>query len=451
MDGPQRFRRRPLLLGAGLGALVGGVARACPNDPVVVIGAGLAGLSVARQLRDLGWPVVVLEARDRLGGRVHTSRQWSGWPMDLGASWIHGLQGNPLTALAREAGARMVETSYGASLSLDAGGRAFEPDEASAQAWLDRALKAAGRRDRDQSVQAALEALPQWPQASPKQRAAVLHHINATLEQEYGGAADELSAWYGTDSAEFGGGDALFPGGFDQLVVHAARGLEVRLSAPVASVAPGRVTLADGRVLRASHTVVTVPLGVLKSGGIRFEQALHPARTQAIKTLSMGLLNKCWLRFDQVHWPDDVDWIEWQGPQVGRWGQWVSLANRLKAPVLLGFHAAHAARALEGLSDRETAASAREALRAMFGSRFPAPQAVQITRWGQDPWAMGSYSFNAVGSSRKTRQALGGADWDGALWFAGEATEPTRFGTAHGAWMSGLRVAQALAQAQTAC
>lgn len=447
MGGSRLFQRRPLLLGAGLGAWVGGAARACPNDPVVVIGAGLAGLSVARQLQRLGWPVVVLEARARLGGRVHTSRQWSGWPMDLGASWIHGLQGNPLTALAREAGARMVETSYDASLSLDAAGRAFEPDEALARAWLDRAWKAAGRRDQDQSLLAALEALPQWAQATPKQRTAVLHHINATLEQEYGGAADELSAWYGTDSAEFGGGDALFPEGFDQLVVHAARGLDVRLSAPVASLAPGRVTLADGRVLRASHTVVTVPLGVLKTGGIRFEQALHPARTQAIETLRMGLLNKCWLRFDRVHWPDDVDWMEWQGPQVGRWGQWVSLAHRLKAPVLLGFHAAHAARALEGLSDRDTVASAHEALRAMFGNGFPAPQAAQITRWGQDPLALGSYSFNAVGSSRKTREALGGADWDGALWFAGEATEPTRFGTAHGAWMSGVRVAQALAKA----
>jgi monoamine oxidase len=414
---------------------------------VVVIGAGLAGLAVARQLKDAGWAVVVLEARDRLGGRIHTSRQWPQWPMDLGASWVHGLKGNPLTALAREAGARMVETSYDSSLTLDTAGRSFEPDDSPAQAMLNRALKAAEQRSQDQSVMAALEALPQWPQVTPKVREGVLHHVNATLEQEYGGAADELSAWHGSDSAEFGGGDALFPDGFDQLVGHAAKGLDVRLLTPVAKVAPGRVTLADGRELLASHIVVTVPLGVLQAGSIRFEQDLLPGRTKAIESLRMGLLNKCWLRFDRVHWPSEVDWIEWQGPEVGRWGQWVSLAQRLKAPVLLGFNAAHSARSLEALSDNDTAASAHDALRAMFGNGFPAPQAAQITRWGRDPQSLGSYSFNAIGTSRKTREALGGADWEGALWFAGEATEPAHFGTAHGAWMSGLRVARAMVQA----
>ncbi|KPP91610.1 MAG: Monoamine oxidase [Roseibaca calidilacus] len=85
-------------------------------------------------------------------------------------------------------------------------------------------------------------------------------------------------------------------------------------------------------------------------------------------------------------------------------------------------------------------------LRAMFGNRFPAPVAAQITRWGQNPLSLGSYSFNAVGTGPQTRRALGGADWDGALWFAGEATEPGFFGTAHGAYLSGQSVAKAILQ-----
>jgi hypothetical protein len=94
-------------------------------------------------------------------------------------------------------------------------------------------------------------------------------------------------------------------------------------------------------------------------------------------------------------------WTGWSGKgrRSGRWSQWVSLASRLKAPVLLGFHAAHEARQLEALNDKDTVAHAHEALRNMFGSRFPAPQAAQITRWGRDPFSLGSYSFNAVGSS----------------------------------------------------
>ena len=158
----------------------------------------------------------------------------------------------------------------------------------------------------------------------------------------------------------------------------------------------------------------------------------------------MGLLNKCWLRFDRVVWPDDVDWIGWLGPQAGYWGEWVSLARSTGAPVLLGFNAADAAKTIEQASDRDTAGAAHDTLRTMFGSRFPAPVAAQITRWGQDRFSLGSYSFNAVGTGPATRQALAGPDWGGRLWFAGEACAPTFFGTAHGAVLSGRGVAQEL-------
>jgi monoamine oxidase len=104
----------------------------------------------------------------------------------------------------------------------------------------------------------------------------------------------------------------------------------------------------------------------------------------------MGLLNKCWLRFDRVAWPDDVDWIEWTGPKTGEWAQWVSFAQAAGAPVLLGFHAAGKAREMEGLTDAEMIASAHAALKSMFGDDFPAPVDAQITRWSQDPFAYGS-------------------------------------------------------------
>ena len=83
-------------------------------DPggVIVIGAGLAGLAAARELQDVGRNVLVLEARDRVGGQIWTSQKWTNMSLDLGASWIHGVTGNPLTALATEAGAKFIETSY---------------------------------------------------------------------------------------------------------------------------------------------------------------------------------------------------------------------------------------------------------------------------------------------------------------------------------------------------
>jgi len=435
--------RRGFLAGLGaLGLAGGGAART--RRRVLVVGAGLAGLAAARALHDAGHAVTVLEARDRIGGRIRTSRLWPGLPMDLGASWIHGTRGNPLTALADQAGARTVATRYEGAILLGPDGARIDPDLRPAERLLRRALERAGQRERDLSVMQALELSRDWQQADTGLRRLVLYLVNSTLEQEYGGSAHRLSAWYGQEGDPFAGPDVLFPDGFDRIPAHLAQGLAIHLSAEVRVIAPGQVELVNGGRIAADVVICTLPLGVLQSGRIRFAEPLARARRAAIDGLGMGLLNKCWLRFDRVRWPDDVDWIGWLGPRPGYWGEWVSLARTLRAPVLLGFNAADQAAELEALSDPDTVAAAHDALRAMFGTRFPAPLAAQVTRWGQDRFAGGSYSFAAVGTRPATRRALAGAEWDGMLWFAGEAASAAHPGTAHGALISGRQAARAV-------
>ncbi len=438
--------RRKML--ANLAALLAPLPlRAATEQSVLVIGAGIAGLSAARAAMAAGHRVTVIEAKTRIGGRVWTSRLWPDVPADMGASWIHGTKGNPLTALADQAGAARVPTSYGSALTLDAAGQSFDPDMAMAraEALVAKARNAVHDNDIDLSLADAVLGSKGWRRADDAERRLVRHFINSTVEQEYGSDWHAASARYFDDGDEFGGGDVLFPGGFEQIASHLAQGLTLRTGAAVTSIGPDgagvAVTLTNGEVLTADQAIVTLPLGVLQSPLVRFAESLSTERQAAIDGLGMGLLNKCWLRFDRIAWPAEVDWIEWLGPKDGHWAEWVSLAPAMDAPVLLGFNAGAQALEVEALDDAATVDAAHQALRAMFGTAFPAPIGAQITRWSRDPFSVGSYSFNAVGTGAKTRKALRGADWDGRLIFAGEAASHDHPGTVHGALMSGLHAA----------
>lgn len=443
-------RRR--ILGAIGASLAAPAVAACARTPeaVIIIGAGMAGLAAARALTRRGARVTLLEARGRPGGRIHTSRVWRDAPVDLGASWIHGEQGNPLTALARACGAETVVTRQ------DNAGLYIAPELAAigvtglgapwAAGLVERALARARQADADMSLRAAIDRISPPDQRTPARAAQLEHHLAGAYEQEYAGGAHELSAWWTGSDAMFGGEDVLFPGGYDQLTGYLARGLDIRFNTAVAQVrwgGPGvEAVLASGEALRADRVIVTVPLGVLKAGGIRFTPELPQDKQAAIERLSMGLLNKLFLRFEAAFWPAGMDWHECMKREPGLWSQWVSLA-RAGAPVLMGFTGGDAAREIEPQEDRAILADASATLRDMFGSAMPAPVAVQMTRWGRDPLAGGAYSFYAVGSSPADREALARPEGGGAVCLAGEACSAEYPGTVHGAFLSGLAAAAA--------
>lgn len=415
---------------------------------IVVIGAGLAGLAAARQLQASGHAVVVVEARARSGGRIWTSTQWPDMPLDLGATWIHGVEGNPLTELAQTIQVRQRMTSYASSLTYGTTGAPLSAAETARLEHLRdlvfQSLQRAQGLDDDRSVRQAVASSIAPIAATPETRRLVNFILSGEIEQEYAGSANRLSAhWY--DSAKaFPGEDALFVDGFRVITDELARGLRIELAQVVQAIhwdqSPARV-ITDKAEFRADQVLVTLPLGVLQAGGVQFTPALPPAKQAAIAKLGMGVLNKCYLRFAEPFWPTDVDWIEYIPARHGAWTEWVSFMQAANLPVLLGFNAADRGREIEAWSDQAIVASAMRTLRTIYGEDIPEPLDHQITRWATDPFALGAYSYNPVGATPDMRKALA-RPVGGVLFFAGEATEKDYFSTAHGAYLSGLRAAR---------
>ena len=415
---------------------------------VIVIGAGIAGLAAARRLADLDYDVIVLEARERVGGRVWTDRSL-GLPLDLGASWIHGVNGNPLTELADEINAPRVVTDYDSLTRYKSDGTEFSNQEdvdldVLSEQFYEQAAEWQDELDNDISLQEALDLFISNKRFTREGMLNLLYAINTELEHEYGADVSDLSLWEFDQDGELKGEDVLFPNGYDGIISALADGLDIRLGDAYAvrrvEVGESGVrVVTDAGAFEGQAALVTLPLGVLKSGAVTFEPSLPKWKTDAISHLNMGVLNKCYLKFPEVFWDDESHLLGYVSEEKGRWCEWLNLAALLDQPILLGFNAGQFGLEIESWSDEEIVASAMSTLRTIYGNNIPNPESYLITRWGRDPFAFGSYSHIPPFAS--------GADYDalakpvGRLFFAGEATHRKYPSTVHGAYLSGLRAA----------
>ena len=429
-------------------ALAGKTGRAgIAAGRVIVIGAGISGLAAARDLRDRGYDVVVVEGRNRIGGRIWTDTSWNGMPVDLGASWIHGVKGNPLSALSTQARSRQIATSYSRYRAYNTSGSVLTRMEESAiDNYGNLLIRTIGRSrmgGNDTSIRQVADQLLSQLNSVSDARTYLNFFLNTEIEHDYSGSASSLSSsWYDNDS-EYSGGDALLSLGIGSLTEFLARDLKIELNQTVQSIewnsSPVRVKTNQGE-FTGDRVLVTLPLGVLKSRSVSFVPALPATQQSAIDKLGMGVLNKCVLRFSTVFWPIELDWIGYVPEKHGQWAEWFSYRRALYQPLLVGFNAADYGKEIEALSDGEIVESAVATLRTIYGSRVPEPVDYLITRWNSDPFSRGSYSFNAVGSVPLMRKELARSQ-SGRIFFAGEATDQRYFGTAHGAYLSGQRAA----------
>lgn len=443
------------------------------NTDVAVIGAGAAGLAAARALHDQQIGVVVLEARDRIGGRILTHRDPSTpVPIELGAEFIHG-SAPEVEDIVRKASLAAVDIS---GRRWQIVGERLRPAD---DFWqrLDRVMRRLDeKRTPDRSFESFLSKKPGGRRLAHDRRLA-LRYVEGFHAADPARVSERALAEGGSpgdDVRERRIGRVL--DGYDRVVewLAAPLGDRVRLSAIVTRVrwAPGNVSIElrhpDGRSrpsIKARAAIITVPVGVLQAtpgeaGAIEFSPELR-AKRPALDHIAMGSVVRIALRFSESFWSsewfakhaktEDLDTLSFLQTNDEHFQSWWS-TYPVRAPILVGWHGGPGAGALsqlaqEEIEDRAINSLARQVALPRRKVRGMV-EAAWLHDWEHDPFSRGAYSYQTVGGV--DAPAALARPLRGTLFFAGEAADPEgRTGTVHGAIATGRRAAEEVERSLT--
>ncbi|MBL8677573.1 MAG: FAD-dependent oxidoreductase [Myxococcales bacterium] len=414
---------------------------------VVVVGAGVAGLRAAEVLVRAGVSVLVVEARDRLGGRVHSARAL-GTTIELGADWLFDTGFHPLAARARAWGID-VRPSDGSYRLLTRDGRHVSTTRE--RRWREALVehiqrgRAAGAEGADRSVGELVRELVARRTEREADREGIAWAATAEIERRYGASIDELSLLHFDDAPAPRGVDGRVLDGLSRLIDRLASGIEVERSFAVARIEHGpqgvRIEGSRGAV-RAKAAVVTVPVGVLSSGAVTFAPGLPDGKRAALSRLKSGAVAKVFAKFPSAFWEPREEWIGRVLPldERGRWVELVDLARYGGAPILCAVLRGPNAIEVERMAERAAQGELERVVRALFPGVYVAPEAIARTSWSTDLYALGTHSCLGPGATLADRDALA-APVGSALFFAGEATDRAHAASLRGAYASGERAA----------
>lgn len=434
---------------------------------VAIIGAGVAGLSAARDLTAAGLTVELLEARPRIGGRVLSFHdQGISAAIELGAEFVHG-SAQMTKEVAREAGLTLVDVNGDRFLSTLRGLRPID------DFWeqLDRVMSKLGtKRKRDRSFAEFLAERP-GGRALARERVLASQWVQGYQAADPARASERALADGGSpgdDEAEQQQARVLE--GYGGLATHLAAGLrdEPRLGTIVSRVEWQRgaaeltVRRADGTPLeavRARAVLLTVPLGVLQAqpsetGSIAFSPPLSRSKTEALQGLAEGHVVRVTLQLDEPIWLTKPPRVSTGGRPLHRLAFvqpseahmpvcWT--AYPANAPLLVAWFGGPegeslARRPREEIEQRAITAVA-DRLHYARGTFARHVRATHMHNWSADPFSRGAYSYVLVGGADAAK-ALS-RPVEGTLFFAGEAFDAEgRNGTVEGALASGRRAAR---------
>src|SRR5262245_56890214 len=440
------------------------------GDPerVIVVGAGWAGLTAANALRNAGIDHVVLEGRDRIGGRAYTV-DLDGVAIDLGCSWIHDPIGNPMSTFADQAAIARRNADH-------------EQDAATYRMWdarLDRELDPAEKTAalvhgvtfsfvEAAGIAAELGATASWYDGAQvyldrhgldgdaRRQAEFVIQSLSELSENFPWTKLSLDQAVHRDLL-YSGGLGVFPvGGYERLYQAMAGPEQVRLSHHVEAIERFRDRVTVHAVVRGvsggrrvsfhgSHVLVAVPLGVLKSRGIRFLPPLPGGKLASIRRVGFGWIEKVAMRFDEAFWADALHThiVNISGRAPFQLPLWVDVDRISGEPALVVFSAGSDAKRIHALGARAALKLTLARLRDILGHDVPRPRAWHVTNWQGSPYTQGGYTTTALGASPDDLDALA-EPVGGRILFCGEHTHRHRYAHADGAMTSGIREAKRL-------
>jgi len=401
---------------------------------VVVIGAGAAGLAAARRLVDAKIRVVVIEARDRVGGRGWT-RDIAGFPLDLGCGWLHSADQNEWSHIGQTLAFDIDPTPppWGRR-ALEAG---FAPGD-QADFWAARGrfyvrLEAAAGSGIDRPASELLEPGDRWN-----------FLLDAMSTYINGVELDQLSV-IDFDRYQDTGTNWRVVKGYGALMTAYATGLDIRRDCPATVVDHSgtrlRIETPQGTIT-ADAAVIAVPSSIIAGEMLRFSPGL-PDKQNAADALPLGLADKLFLG---IH---DLDAFPVETRLIGAIDRAATGTYHLRPfgrPVIEGYFGGRLARELETEGEEGFARFAIDQIAERLGNGVRKQlRLIAASRWARDPFARGSYSYARVGHA--DARALLAAPVDGRLFFAGEACSRHDFSTAHGAYRTGLEAAEQVLKA----
>jgi monoamine oxidase len=399
---------------------------------IAIIGAGAAGLGAAHALKKSGLSVIVLEARDRVGGRAHTIMAAPDITFDLGCGWLHSADSNTFVDIAGRLNFEIDKTRPPWRLQNDA---VFPPEQraefiAALDAFYERADEAASeakKSGQDRAANLFLEPGNRW---NPM--------IDAISTYINGCELDEVSI-LDMDAYEDTGINWRVRHGYGALVAAYGASCPLTFNCNVTRIDHSgkrlRIETSLG-TLDAGKAVVTVPTNLIADEAIRFHPAL-PAKVDAARGLPLGLADKVMLALNE---PES---LPKDGNLRGATMRTAMGSFHLRPfgqPSIEGFFGGRFARELEDAGDGAIAAHSIDEIARLLGNDYRRKlKPLSESHWAHDPFARGSYSHALPGHA--AARAVLAAPVDGRLFFAGEASSPNFFSTAHGARDSGERAA----------